>query len=459
MSCFPVLRRALNVFAVGVLQMLSSAANAEPVTVSVDKEQQKYQMRINGEAFTVKGVGLSYRSDDQIRALKKAGGNAYRTWGGRTLDHELVLARELGLMIAVGLETGKQLQGFDYDDEAAVAKQYAEMTAVIDKYKDHPNVLCWVIANEPNLFMDEQGNLARPNPKVYDALGQITDYIHQVDPNHPVTIAFAGAHKYSIETALARIPQLDIVSVQLYGRLGSLDEIITGMDIDKPFMVTEFGPKGHWENPATEWGREIEEPGAIKAEGMATRMNKAILNDRTGKVVGSFAFLWGQKQERTPTWYGMFNASGEQTARIDELTKIWTGSYPDNRAPLSYAITINAQKPESSVYLKPQQRARAKVVVSDPDGDELTTEWRFMGEVRVRSQGGHHEDAPAEFAVNILATRQLQDGVEIEFTAPAQDGEYRLFSYSYDGHNHVANANIPFKVGEKPVQKQVSAHN
>ncbi|MDH3889337.1 MAG: hypothetical protein OEU78_12710, partial [Gammaproteobacteria bacterium] len=96
---------------------------------------------------------------------------------------------------------------------------------------------------------------------------------------------------------------------------------------------------------------------------------------------------------------------------------------------------------------------------SEPDGDELTTRWLFMDEVRVRSQGGHHEDAPEEFPVNVLVTRQLQDGVEIEFTAPAHDGEYRLFSYSYDSHNHVANANIPFKVGKKPVQKQVSAHN
>jgi hypothetical protein len=451
MSFFPVSRSALNVFAIaiGLFQLLVPTANAEPVTVTVDKEQQKYQLRINGEPFTINGVGLSYRTDDQIKALKKAGGNAYRTWGGKTLDHELALAKELGLMIAVGLETGKELQGFDYDDEAAVAKQYAEMTAIIDKYKDHPSVLCWVIANEPNLLMDEQGDFVTPNPRVYDALGQITDYIHKVDPNHPVTIAFAGAHKGSIETALARIPQLDIVSVQLYGSLGSLGEIIKHLDIDKPVMVTEFGPKGHWENPTTEWGREIEEPSAVKAEGMAARMNKAVLNDQTGQVVGSFAFLWGQKQERTPTWYGMFNASGEQTARIDELTKVWTGSYPDNRAPLSYAITINGQKPVDSVYLKPGERARAKVVVSDPDGDELTTRWLFMGEVRVRSQGGHHENAPEEFPVNIHATRQLQEGVEIEFTAPADEGEYRLFSYSYDGHNNVANANIPFKVGDK----------
>jgi uncharacterized membrane protein len=41
-----------------------------------------------------------------------------------------VLRRALNVF-AVGLATGKQLQGFDYDDEAAVAKQYAEMTAIL----------------------------------------------------------------------------------------------------------------------------------------------------------------------------------------------------------------------------------------------------------------------------------------------------------------------------------------
>ena len=133
MSYSPVLRPALLVFAISMFQLFSATATAGPVTVSVEKEQQQYQLRINGKPFTIKGVGLGYRSDDQVRALKKAGGNAYRTWGVNSLDHELALARELGLMIAVGLPTGKQLQGFDYDNEVAVAKQYAEMPAIIDK--------------------------------------------------------------------------------------------------------------------------------------------------------------------------------------------------------------------------------------------------------------------------------------------------------------------------------------
>ena len=432
--------------AIGALSLVLVSAQADPQKVTIVKDEKKYQLHVGGEPYQVNGVGYGTGSEGKLVALKRAGGNTFRTWGVRTLDKELVLASELGLMVAVGLETGKQLQGFDYDDEAAVARQHTKMTAIIDKYKDHPNVLCWVIANEPNLFFDKHGKLAEVNPKVYKALGALTDYIHKADPNHPVTIAFSGANPDQIKTALAHAPNIDIISLQLYGGLSELGRDIEKLDIDKPIMITEFGPTGHWEMPSTEWGREIEEPSAIKAIGVTERVTKSIINDQTGKVIGSFAFLWGQKQERTPTWYGMFNASGEQTARIDELAKIWTGTYPVNRAPLSYAITINGRKPESSVYLMPGEKARAKVIVNDPDGDTLITEWQFMQEIGLRSQGGHHEDVPKTLRVNVLSTKSVDGGVEIEFTAPKRKGEYRLFSYSYDQHNHVANANIPFMV-------------
>ena len=40
--------------------------------------------------------------------------------------------------------------------------------------------------------------------------------------------------------------------------------------------------------------------------------------------LGSFAFLWGHKQEKTETWYGLMLPSGEWTERVGVLGELWT---------------------------------------------------------------------------------------------------------------------------------------
>lgn len=60
---------------------------------------------------------------------------------------------------------------------------------------------------------------------------------------------------------LERAPQIDFLSFQIYGELENLHKNVNEAGISKPYMVTEYGPTGHWEMPATSWGREIEELG------------------------------------------------------------------------------------------------------------------------------------------------------------------------------------------------------
>jgi hypothetical protein len=417
-----------------------------PSVVKVVKHNNQYSLTVNGQPYDVKGVGLGYKNDETVIALKEAGGNSFRTWDLTHIEQELAIAEKLGLMIAVGIQTGKELLGFDYNDKEAVDKQFKRVIAAIEKYKNHPNILLWVINNEPNLLYDEQGQLKNVNPKVYAAMGDIIDHIHKIDPNHPVTFSLAGNNPKDIAQVLKYAPNIDIMSVQSYGSLVTLPDSIVQSNLDKPYMVTEFGPMGHWELPSTQWGREIEEPSAVKAAGMAKRMQDIILDDKTGKIIGSFVFFWGQKQERTPTWYGMFNEAGEQTASIDELTRMWTGKYPVNRAPLSQSITINETQAVDNIRLKPGQLATAKVHISDPEGDLLTHKWVLMHEVETRSQGGHFEAKPAVLALQIMASDIQPDFVEMTFSAPDEEGEYRLFNYAHDGKNKVGNANIPFMV-------------
>lgn len=437
---------ALSFLLVSCIHTKNSTLKDVPSHVEIIKTNNKFQIEVNGEPFIVKGAGLSYTDGQGYDSLAQAGGNTFRTWGSDNADKVLALAKKNNLMVAMGLNVDKELHGFDYNDEAAVKKQFEAVKSVVQQYKNHPNMLVWVIANESNLLFNEDGGLKDVNPKVYDALSDIIDYIHEVDPHHPVTYTFAGMMKSHIDVALDRTPQVDFVSVQVYGDLVKVNSEIQALTRGKPFMVTEYGAIGHWEMPSTNWGREIEEPSGVKAAAMADRINTGLIENDTGLLIGSFAFLWGQKQERTPTWYGMFNADGKPNARIDEMTRIWTNAYPSNRAPLATDIKLNKKNADDSVYLQPNSQANIEVMVTDPDNDELRYEWVILKEVSVRSEGGAFEKKPDDVAFTQTAHKITTTGSSMTFITPEIEGDYRIFSYSYDGKGKVGNANFPFYI-------------
>ena len=419
----------------------------KPAHVTIVKEQDVYQLRVNGKPFIVKGAGISKAAGNNIAALAEAGGNSFRTWSQTGAEQYLAAAKASGLMVVMGFDLKQELHGFDYNDKAAVAAQFARAKAMVDQYKNHPNLLAWAVANEPNLVFAQDGSRKLANPKVYDAIGEIIDYIHKVDPHHPVTYTFAGISAEEIGIALTHTPQVDFISVQVYADLENIPQLIRAANVDKPFMITEFGALGHWERPSTSWGREIEESSGTKAASLALRIQKGIANNPTGKDIGHFAFMWGQKQERTPTWYGMFNKDGTTDARIDELTKFWTGSYPANRAPLTTDITLNQQRAEQSVYVAPGSRVQVQVTATDPDNDKLRYDWVLLEEVATRSEGGAFEAEPD--AVPLHASNKNTPDYragKLMFTAPATEGEYRIFAYVYDDKGKVGNANFPFYV-------------
>ncbi len=433
--------------------VLNDLANALPVEktpskVVILRSGDAWTLHVNGQPFVVHGAGMGYSDDAGVARLAEAGGNAFRTWGTEHLDVQLAAAERYGLKVLVGLDMQKQLQGFDYEDSDGVARQLAVLKASIDRYKSHPSLLGWIIANEPNLMIDSSGAAVQPNPAVYEAMGDVLDYIHDQDPDHPATVAFAFTATLAedITLALQSMPSLDFLSLQAYGALPVIAPFIRELSVDLPYMVTEFGPLGHWEMPATQWGREIEEPSGAKAAGMVERMNKAGLDDPQGKLLGGFAFLWGQKQERTPTWYGLFTADGGRTAAVDELTRMWTGQYLEQRAPSAWGITLNEQEAGASVFLAPGVSVKASLQASDPEGDALSISWKVMSEVQERSHGGHFEAQPEVVEVAFSDRTQMDDRHGVTLIAPTQPGQYRLYAWAHDEQGGVATANFPFLV-------------
>ena len=444
-----ILIKKLGKFLLIMSAFLSTGVYAQPSKVLIERDSNGgFFITVNNERFNVKGAGLSDPS--LIEPLANAGANSIRTWTSHNADTILKLAKKHNLMVALGFGMDKQLNGFDYNDEVAVAKQFERFKAVVDKYKNHPNLLCWVVANEPNLFFADDGLLADVNPKVYDAINDMINYVHKEDPNHPVTYTFAGIHKSHIDVALTRTPNVDFISLQVYGELMQLPERIKDAAITKPFMITEYGATGHWEMPATSWQREIEEPSGVKADNLIKRIKHGIVNDTSGQNIGDFVFYWGQKQERTPTWYGLFNKDGTATAAVDEMTHHWTGSYPKNKAPRAMAITINGKLAIDNIALNKKQNL-ATVTIEYDGNSPLRYEWTLLEEVINKSDGGAFEQEPKSvpiFKINGAKTESNQ----LAFSTPEQAGEYRLFVYVYDELGNVANANLPFIVKQQVEQ-------
>jgi hypothetical protein len=227
----------------------------------------------------------------------------------------------------------------------------------------------------------------------------------------------------------------------MYGDVVNLPRYLEEIDWKSPYFVTEWGAIGHWEVGKTSWGAPIEQNSSAKADNYLKSYRVAIESDPE-RAIGAYVFLWGQKQERTPTWYGMFLENGTETETVDVMHFIWNGAWPKNRSPRTSGMLLDSKSATDSVVLEAGNRYSASVVASDPDRDVLEYQWEIMRESAATQTGGDKEEVPERF--NGLINDST--GHEVMVTAPGTAGAYRLFVYVLDGQGHAGHANIPFLV-------------
>ncbi|MBN2414003.1 hypothetical protein JXQ31_20175 [candidate division KSB1 bacterium] len=404
---------------------------AQPVKVEVIKTNDSYQLMRDGKPYFIKGAG----GGRYLNRLAAYGGNSVRTWGTRGAENLLDQANQLGLTVMLGLNVQPERHGFDYSDSAAVAGQMEACKREVLKYKDHPALLLWAIGNELDLQYT--------NTKVWDAVQVIAKMIHDIDPNHPATTVTAGIDREEVRLIKKQCPDIDILTINTYGGLPPLPQQIRDYGWEGAYIVGEWGPTGHWEVQKTKWNTPIEETSSEKAAVYKQRYEAAIKKD-TERCIGSYVFLWGQKQERTPTWYGVFLESGEESEVVDVIRYLWSGTWPENRAPHIDYLRIEGKDAAASVYLNADKIYHARAQVTDPDQDKLVFRWEIMPESTDLQSGGDRESRPDL----IPGLVQELSGMDVTFRAPDKQGAYRLFVYVYDDNNNVAAGNIPFYVNE-----------
>lgn len=402
------------------------------IKVEIIQGENGYQLMRNGEQYVVRGAGLvGY----DLKRLAAYGGNSVRTWTTYKAKEILDEAHALGMTVSLGLEFGKERQGFDYNNQSAVAEQFDRVKAEVLQYKDHPALLTWLIGNELNLLFE--------NPAVFDAVNDVAVMIKQLDPNHPVGTPLAGFDTKALGIIEQRAPALDFISFQVYGTMNELPVAIEKYGFTKPYMMTDWGAISHRNVEKTTWGAPIEMTSSEKASNYAERFLTTI-EPFHEQIIGNYVFLWGQKQERTDTWYGMFLESGERTETVDVMQFIWTEKWPINRSPRVSPIALNSKMANDNVALKPLQKAHARIQVEEPDGDDVSYRWLIREESSSTSVGGDEEYQPPLVA-NLIENPHVK---KIKFTAPKQPGAYRLYVYVYDGNGNAGHANFPFFVSQ-----------
>ena len=405
-----------------------SAADSGMVTLT-KSAKDGFQLMQGGKPYWINGIAGSVRFD----LASSMGANSVRTWGTEKLAEIVPVAKKSGMTVTVGFWLSHN--GGDYINDGYRKRTTAEVERVVGQYAKDPTVLAWALGNETNAGAD--------TIDAWKFIGELATLCKKLDPQRPVLTVLAHPSTKTLDNLATLAPAIDMVGVNSYGGLENWPKNLTTSKFGGPFIVTEWGANGHWEVAKTSWGAPLEQTSTDKAEMYGKRLK--FIESQKPRCLGSYVFLWGQKQERTPTWYSMFTETvpslglaAQSYGTVDAMAVGWSGKPLKDHAPLLEPLRPTGMTSEAKIAAGALLKVTAQA--TDPDRDKLTYAWEVMAEATQLGNGGSHEGRPGSIAGAILGS-----GASIAVTV-AKPGNYRLFVYVTDAHGKAATANFPFQV-------------
>lgn len=409
----------MRLISLSLLLLIAPHLIAAPVTVIVDPT---LGMQRAGKPYFVKGAG----GETELNRLAARGANSIRTWSTNNLAQTLSEAERLDLTVSAGIWLESECSWFSYANSEHCTKQTERVRQQILEFREHPALLAWGIGNES----EGDGN----NAAYWQQIERLALLAKKLDPDHPTFTAVAGLSPEKAKGLNQHTPHLDYVGINTYGALPSLRTHLAKVGWTRPWLVTEWGPRGFWEQPKTKSGAPFEQTSTQKAKMMAQVYDQTIAPG--SPCLGSYAFVWGWKFEATGTWFGLLTHTGESTAALDVLEQKWTGHPPANLAPDIQPIQGLPKKP-----LPPTTQFTVHAEATDPEGDPLSWTWSVLPE-KTQHNAGKRPPMPAAIPSTIIATQ----GNQATLQTPTKPGLYRLYVWINDGKGHAATANFPFEV-------------
>lgn len=424
-------------------------------TVWIKKTKNGYQLLRNGEPFFIQGAGGDY----YYKELAEIGGNTIRLYDTLNLQNKLDEALKYNLAVIVDLPLYRFETSYNQyliEDDVLLLKK--NIKNIVNKYKNHPALLMWNLGNEIQYPVVIQKKRIATNmndvveifkvlfqrKKFIRTFNEFIEFIHTEDPNHPVTTSVStnnfwkkllNIHIYS--------PEIDLIGYNIFAppkkfklQLNILSKLINM----KPFYISEWGMEGPWAQEVTTWGAPIETTSTNKGE--QYKENYLIFKNHYSESLGSAVFYWGQKQERTHTWFNIFDEQGRKSQVYYELQKFWKNDSTE-KAPsqLKYMLVDEKGAKDNLVYA-PNELGKAQIFFNGEADSTFQINWEIHNE-GWNYKGGGAKHKPTE---KIPGCIENIKGNVVHFRAPSVEGPYRIFAFIYDTHGNFATTNTPFYV-------------
>jgi hypothetical protein len=317
-------------FALGVLAAALVAAprvQAQTQKIAVGGDDKGLMLTVDGKPMMVYGmnwdyvpIGTNYRYSlwvqpdaviiealgREMPLLKAMGVNAIRQYAGVPARWVKYIYENWGIYTALNDPMGRygmDLDGVyypvtDYSDPKMREAIKAKYLRMVKEFKDTPGVLLWMLGNENNYGLAWKSNQIEALPGdqrdearakyLYSLFGEVIAAIHEIDPNHPVSLANGDAGY--IDLVKEHCKGLDIFGTNVYRGASAKDLFQKVHDLlGIPVMFTEFGSDAFNARTGKEddlmqarfevaqW-REIYEQSAGKG--------------KVGNAIGGFQFQW-----------------------------------------------------------------------------------------------------------------------------------------------------------------------
>jgi len=305
---------------------------------------------------------------------------------------------------------------------------------LLKKHKSHPALLMWNLGNEVNY------------PKVLiknsfiKTFNEIIEIIHKEDPEHPVSTTFNP--KSSTFSIYVHSWDLDIVGFNIFGDLKNLEfktSIIFGLIKPIPYYISEWGSDGPWECEVNTWKVPIEQTSAKKMEQVRQRY-KIIEENRYGACLGSLVFYWGNKHERTYTWFSLFHHDFKSEI-IKVLEELWSNTNSSqNLIGLEYML-VDKKGASDNIVFSPNELKCAELKINDFSTDSANISWEIYPESWGQDASNMYFNPRKKVDCFISFGNN-----KATFLTPNVEGAYRIFAYVYDNYGYFATTNTPFYV-------------